>query len=765
MEAIYPWLVGGFFLLAILDLIVGVSNDAVNFLNSSFGSKVASRRTILIIASFGILVGASFSSGMMEVARKGVFQPEMFSLSEVMIIFFAVMITDVILLDFFNTYALPTSTTISIVFELLGAATLLSIFKIVNEGLPLGDLGNYINTVSAITIIGGIFLSITIAFALGAFMQYIARLIFSFSYTKKLRWFGGLWAGFCFSALSYFIVLKGIKGASFYTPDMQLFIQYKMWAILLLSFIASTLLAQTLILAFKIDVFKAVVLLGTFALALSFASNDLVNFIGVPLAGFSSFQAWSGSGLDPNSFSMHALLEPVRSNNWFLIISGAIMVATLWLSKKAQNVTETEINLGRQQEGEERFHPNDLARVVVKFARNLERFWSSLIPDSLKSRINRSFESPEYKPKAAFDLVRASVNLTMASILISFATSLKLPLSTTYVSFMVAMGSSLSDRAWGPESATYRVAGVLNVIGGWFVTAFMAFSLAGFIAILTAVIGPWAYLLFVGLAAFSLYRNRVIHKKREHQDRIKKDVVVGIIDNKGLLDLVFEKSKQTVYRSMALLKSLMQSLKTEDEQLIRETKEELQELRIETTSYRAGLYQSLRIGKLHEEYVLLSIKELHMRLDLQHCLENAVELVRLHILNQHKALQPHELQNLVHLQKQLSRFLYLSMSDHDKEPVQVNMSKLKHEIFRAIEAEIPEHTSEMDMESYSYKSTYLYFSLLLCFRDIIAIAHRYYRILAEHQEQPPKRFETLVLDTEEETLVRIASDRGKKPGG
>lgn len=735
MEEFYPWLVGAFFLLAILDLIVGVSNDAVNFLNSSFGSKVATRRVILIIASLGILVGAAFSSGMMEVARKGVFQPEMFSFSEVMIVFFAVMITDVILLDFFNTYALPTSTTVSIVFELLGAATLLSLFKILNEELPLAELSNFINTVSAITIIGGIFLSITIAFVLGAVLQYFARIIFSFSYEKKMRWFGGLWAGFCFSALSYFIVIKGIKGASFYTTDIQFFIEDKMWGILALSFIATSLFAQTLIMVFKVDVFKPIVLLGTFALALSFASNDLVNFIGVPLAGLSSFQAWNGSGVAPELFNMKSLLAPVRSNNGFLLISGAVMVATLWLSKKARNVTETEINLGRQTEGEERFSPNDIARFIVKIARRLEQVWIILMPSSLKQKLNKSFESPENKPKAAFDLVRASVNLTMASILISFATSLKLPLSTTYVSFMVAMGTSLSDRAWGRESATYRVAGVLNVVAGWFVTAFAAFSLAGIVAVSCGLLGGWGYLVFIALAAFSLYRNRVIHKKREHQESIKKEVMIGILDNKGLVEMVFEKSRQSVYRSMAMIKNVVLSLKNEDEELIRELREEIDELSIENSSYRAGLYQSLRIGRLHEEYILMSIKELHMRLDLQNSLEQIIEIVRLHILNQHKALTSNEMEKLLNLQKQVGRFLYLSMSNEQVDQDIHDLSAYKQQIFDQIENEIPEHTSDMELDSYSYKTTYLYFSLLLAFRDIIAIAHRYHKLASPHQEQ------------------------------
>ena len=745
MEAIYPWLVGGFFLLAILDLMVGVSNDAVNFLNSSFVSKVASRRVILIIASIGILVGAAFSSGMMEVARKGVFQPEMFSFSEVMVIFFAVMITDVILLDFFNTYALPTSTTVSIVFELLGAATLLSIFKILNEGLPLADLGTYINTVSAITIIGGIFLSISIAFAIGALFQYLARLIFSFSYSRKLRWFGGVWAGFCFSALAYFIVIKGIKGASFYSPEIQLLIQDKMWGILALSFIASSLLAQALILAFKIDVFKPIVLLGTFALALSFASNDLVNFIGVPLAGFSSFEAWNGSGVSPEGVKMHSLLEPVRSNNYFLLISGAIMVATLWFSKKAHNVTQTEINLGRQNEGEERFSPNDLARVIVKIARRFESLFSSLIPDGIKRKLNRSFESPDHKPKAAFDLVRASVNLTMASILISFATSLKLPLSTTYVSFMVAMGTSLSDRAWGRESATYRVAGVLNVVAGWFITAFAAFSLAGIVALTCAAFAGWGLLFFVLFAAFSLYRNRIIHKKREHQESIKNELMIGIIDNRGLLDLVLEKSRQSLYRAMALIKNLMESLRNEDEELARELQLEIEELSLENSSYRAGLYQSLRIGKLHDEYILLSIKELHMRLGLHQSLSNMIDTVRIHILNQHKSLSSREIEYLMDIQKQVGRFLYLSLNEDENDQ---NLTEFKQQIYAKIEAEIPEHSSGTDLDSYSYKTTYLYFSMLLEFRDIIAIAYRYHKLCDKH-------FESLPIISHEKDRTRI----------
>ena len=469
MENYYLFLIIVLFILAISDLVVGVSNDAVNFLNSAIGSKVAPRYAIMIMASLGIFLGATFSSGMMEVARSGVFNPQFFSFREVMIIFVAVMMTDIILLDLFNTYGLPTSTTVSIVFELLGAAVVVSLLKVAANGEALAAVNDYLNWGKSLAIISGIFLSIVIAFTLGTIVQFLSRLLFSFEFKTRLPFIGGLWGGVSLTALTYFLMIKGLKGASFVDRETMDWVVTNTFLILLISMIFWSVVMQIIQSVFKVNVLKVIVLFGTFALAMAFAGNDLVNFIGVPIAGLESFGIWSSSGQVPESLAMERLADPVQTPTYLLLVAGLVMVLTLWFSKKARSVTDTEVNLARQEEGAERFQPNNFARAIVRLGVNTGKFMQAVVSRRLSQRIEQKFTKP-IKPvdrnEPAFDLVRASVNLTMASILISFATSLKLPLSTTYVSFMVAMGTSLADRAWGRDSAVFRVAGVLNVIGG-----------------------------------------------------------------------------------------------------------------------------------------------------------------------------------------------------------------------------------------------------------------------------------------------------------
>jgi phosphate/sulfate permease len=434
--------------LAITDLVVGVSNDAVNFLNSAIGSKVAKRNTIMLVASLGVFIGATFSGGMMQVARKGIFNPDMFMFADIMAIFLAVMLTDIILLDVFNTLGMPTSTTVSIVFELLGASVAVAIIKIAGASDSMLSLGAYINSEKATQIILGIFISVGIAFTIGAVVMWISRLIFSFNYKKRLRFAGAIWGGIAFAALSYFLLFKGIKGASFVTPEFQQWVKSNTLLLLGASFLFWTILLQVLLSVFKLNIFRGIVLFGTFSLAMAFAGNDLVNFIGVPIAGLESYQSWNASGVAPGAFSMESLAKAVRTNPLLLFGAGVIMVATLWFSKKARSVTETEVNLGRQDEGAERFKANFLARSLVRMIHLLSSSLNRSIPSSLRERIGSNFELNKSRPLAAdapaFDLVRASVNLTVASALIALATSLKLPLSTTYVSFMVAMGTSLA---------------------------------------------------------------------------------------------------------------------------------------------------------------------------------------------------------------------------------------------------------------------------------------------------------------------------------
>lgn len=526
MESLYLVIVGVLFLLAISDLVVGVSNDAVNFLNSAIGSKAASFKVIMFIAALGVVVGATFSSGMMEVARKGIFHPQMFYFSEIMVIFFAVMITDVILLDTFNTFGMPTSTTVSIVFELLGAAVGIAVLKVANgSGLMVAE---YINSSKALAIISGILLSVVVAFTVGALVQYLSRLIFSFKYQKALKRYGSIWGGLSITAITYFILIKGLKGSTYADYVMSDGLILKEWVqvnaflIIVYCFLAWTILLQILTWLFKINISKVIVLVGTFALAMAFAGNDLVNFIGVPLAGYSSFQEFiANPAADPNAMLMTGLASKVETPFYFLLFAGLIMVVTLYFNKKARRVIKTSIDLSRQDEGTERFGSTLFSKVVVRSAINANKAISGVLPDSFNKFVRKQFDVSRAEEviidgeKPAFDMIRASVNLVVASILISFATSLKLPLSTTYVTFMVAMGTSLADNAWGRESAVYRITGVISVVMGWFLTAIIAFSVAFIVAILSKLGGFAAIVIFIGLAGYSVFRSHVKSKAKE----------------------------------------------------------------------------------------------------------------------------------------------------------------------------------------------------------------------------------------------------------
>ncbi len=479
----YLFFVVALFALAITDLVVGVSNDAVNFLNSAVGSRAGSRRLILMVAALGILAGALFSTGMMEVARKGIFNPQMFTFAEVMVIFLAVMLTDILLLDLFNTFGMPTSTTVSIVFELLGAAVILALIKVVAAGGSFGAVVDYINSSRAILIVSGIFLSIIVAFSVGAIGQYISRMVFSFHYEKRLKRFGGLWGGTALTILGYFLLIKGLKGAAFVTAGFLAWVNNHTFPLLVISFIIWTIIFQLLVTFTRVNILKTIVLIGTFTLAMAFASNDLVNFIGVPIAGFASFRAWNDAGHNVDML-MTSLSGPVKTPVVLLSLAGLIMVITLWRSKKARTVTATEVNLSRQGSGRERFKPNGFSTLIVQLFSTLHQRFFRLVPVKLKLAIARNYRPRKANPEAggaAFDLVRASVNLTIASVLIAIATLNKLPLSTTYVSFMVAMGTSLADRAWG-GSAEYRVAGVVQVVTGWLLTGAIAFAVAALFA-------------------------------------------------------------------------------------------------------------------------------------------------------------------------------------------------------------------------------------------------------------------------------------------
>lgn len=526
METFYLFLIIFLFVLAVFDLSVGVSNDAVNFMNSAIGSKAASFKVIMVIAAIGIFVGASLSNGMMDIARHGIYQPQHFYFSEIMCILLAVMLTDVVLLDIFNSLGMPTSTTVSLVFELLGGTVAISLIKIANSNGAL-QLGDLLNTDKAFTVILAIFLSVAIAFFFGAIVQYISRLIFTFNYKKHMNYFIGLFGGLAATSILYFMLIKGLKESSFMEGDLKTMIYSNTDTIVWGALIFFTLLMQVLH-WLKVDVFKVVILLGTFALALAFAGNDLVNFIGVPLAGYSSYMDLMAQGgtTTTDTFLMESLLEPAKTPWYFLVGSGLVMVIALATSKKAQAVIKTSVDLARQSDGNENFGTSPVARVLVRTCNNASNTILSVVPLRVKDWIDSRFNNNEIilEDKASFDLVRASVNVVLSGLLIALGTSLKLPLSTTYVAFMVAMGSSLADRAWGRESAVYRITGVLSVIGGWFITAGAAFTICFLVALLIHVGGIAAMAAMVGLAIYMLIRNQILYKKKMKKEAMQEEV-------------------------------------------------------------------------------------------------------------------------------------------------------------------------------------------------------------------------------------------------
>ncbi len=551
METIYLGIVIFLFMLAVFDLLVGVSNDAVNFMNSAVGAKVANFKTIVIVAAIGVFAGAVLSNGMMDIARHGIFQPVNFSFYEIMCILLAVMVTDVVLLDVFNTLGLPTSTTVSMVFELLGGTFILAILKIVGDETGLLTLGDMMNTEKALSVIMGIFLSVAIAFIAGTFVQYISRLIFSFNYKKNLSWTIGIFGGIAVTSLSYFMLIKGLKSAPFMTPESLAWISENTTLLVVGCFITFTLLMQILHWC-RVNVFKIIVLLGTFSLALAFAGNDLVNFIGVPLAGFSAYTDYvaNSNGVSIHDFMMTSLMSSAKTPAIFLFASGLVMVYALATSKKAKNVIKTSVDLARQEEGDEMFGSSALARTIVRRANNINDFLKRVIPAGMRRWIDSRFNKDEVilESGAAFDLIRAAVNLVLSGLLIIIGTTMKLPLSTTYVTFIVAMGTSLADRAWSRESAVYRITGMLSVIGGWFITAFVAFTICAlvtFIMFYTSFVGMF---IFIVVAVVLLVRSNIKYSKKEkaeQQDDIFKRMMASK-DKNEILALLRQHVKETL---------------------------------------------------------------------------------------------------------------------------------------------------------------------------------------------------------------------------
>ncbi|MEM6721299.1 MAG: inorganic phosphate transporter [Bacteroidota bacterium] len=788
MENIYLLMIIALTILAIADLVVGVSNDAVNFLNSAIGSKAISFKTIMIVASIGVAIGAIFSSGLMEVARKGIFTPEQFYFHEIMIIFMAVMITDILLLDFFNTLGMPTSTTVSIVFELLGAAVAMALIKISKQDAGYDTLLQYINTSKATEIIVGILVSVVIAFSVGAIVQWISRLLLSYNFNDRARWIGALFGGFALTAITYFIFVKGIKGTVYANSVMETlytgpkdgllawanehfgssyesikelvkakektltidedtglatitlknFLELHVLPIVSISLVIWSIISYAIMSFLKVNIYRLIIIVGTFALALAFAGNDLVNFIGVPIAGWQSYDKFmmdvganaADIELAARSFSMDFLDKKVPTPTIFLVIAGLIMVVTLWFSSKAKAVVKTSIDLSSQEQTKERFRPNFLSRGFVRSSVAMSRGILQVTPDSWKQRIDKQFTVPpvkSYKNKKdipAFDMVRAAVNLMVASVLISIATSMKLPLSTTYVTFMVAMGTSLADRAWGAESAVYRVAGVLNVIGGWFFTAIVAFLAAGLIAFLLNINLEIMLFLLLSLAAFLLIRNYIIHnrktKEAKVEDSLKKAESSSV---QGVIHESADNIGNVLSRGNRIYTSAINGLARQDLNMLKKNRknisklsDEIDELRDNIFFFIKNLDEASSVGASNFYINILGYLQ-----DITQSLEYISKASLKHVNNNHKKLKFNQIKELKQVDEAMevlfnkTQEAFASRSFEEIEGVLVS----RDSIFELVQQKIQTQVERTRTEESSPKNTTLYFSLLLETRDLL----------------------------------------------
>ena len=736
-------------LLAIGDLIVGVSNDAVNFLNSAIGSKAISFRNIMIFASLGIALGALFSSGMMEVARKGIFNPGAFNFEEIIYIFMAVMMTDVLLLDFFNTLGMPTSTTVSIVFELLGAAVVMSLIKIFSDSGNLMELSTFINTEKATQIILGILLSVFIAFTIGAVVQWVSRALLTHDFLQKSKLINSLFGGLSLAAISNFILIKGIKGTPYagieydFLDGMTInsFLESNAFLVNLSSLLFWYLFSYFLMRVLRVDIYKVIIGVGTFALALAFAGNDLVNFIGVPVAAYQSYEAWASSGIAANEFSMSVLSNKVPTPTIFLLGSGLIMVLTLWFSSKAKKVVKTSLDLSDQNNIKERFRPNFLSRLLVRFFVGLNQYFSNLFPAGISNKISGSFEmtvdmSALKNPDApSFDTLRASINLTVAAILISIATSLKLPLSTTYVTFMVTMGTSLADRAWGTDSAVYRVAGVINVIGGWFFTALSAFLVCGGIVYLIHWGGFTAILLILGVILFLITRNFINHR-RESKEMLKGRLFSPQSDSyRGIIEESVMNISNVIGNTYEIYASTIRGLSNNDLRTLSNAKKNADELFVEVNDMKNNIYYFLkRINKTSVPASRFYISLLGIMSDLIEDLIYISNESFNHINNNHKPLKPQQISDLNEIFESLSSVFKegieaFNVKFSDKEFNDVLIQKKDN--YDLLNQKIDDQILRIETET-SPKNTALYFNILIRTKDLILhkfdLVEEFYRV-------------------------------------
>ncbi|GIV31228.1 MAG: phosphate transporter [Saprospiraceae bacterium] len=738
MESYYLLLLGLLFLLAISDLIVGVSNDAVNFLNAAVGSRASTFRVIILVASLGVIVGCLFSSGMMEVARKGILNPGQYYFADLMVIFTAVMIADVVLLDTFNTLGLPTSTTVSVVFELLGAAVALAVIKSAT-GAGSEDIAAYINSGKALAIISGILISVVVAFTAGFIVQYLLRLALSFDYEKK-EFASTVWGGISAAGIMYFMLVKGAKGAAFMTEDSIKWLQANWIEVVGWGALAWACLLGLIRWLFKANILRLIVLSGTFALAMAFASNDLVNFIGVPLAGYNAWEIWQQSGADPTALSMEKMAGEVPTPSLMLFLAGVIMALTIWFSKKAQTVVKTSVDLGRQYEGYERFNSFALSRSLVRHVGRAADRLAQIVPDSLRRFNSRQFDPTPFvvsqkkqgREAPAFDLVRASSTLFVAAFLISIGTNMKLPLSTTYVTFMVFMGASLADGAWGRESAVYRVSGVLSVVGGWFVTAMTGFLLAFLLASLIYFGGMPALLILIGLAGYSIYRSHLAHnRKLEVEKDLEQNEDFGPLTRSKILDLINRNLMEMFQQVKDLLPCSIQALEADDLKLAKKTFKDYQLLEEKAFKLKAKATKSLeRIGDDQIEAAHLFIIVAEYMDEITHIVRNIVKPSFEHIDNNHKPLIAEQIAELRDIQNHIDRQINLLLDAATRlDPAAMKMLSAEFSAFTKLLRQYRKtHIKRIKNHMVGTRNSILYFNHLGEYRNLAIYINRMAKI-------------------------------------
>ncbi|MCH1518375.1 MAG: inorganic phosphate transporter, partial [Flavobacteriaceae bacterium] len=724
-------------ILAIGDLIVGVSNDAVNFLNSAVGSKAISFKTIMILASLGVACGALFSSGLMEVARKGIFNPGEFYFDEIILIFTAVMLTDILLLDFFNTLGMPTSTTVSIVFTLLGAAVFMSVIKISGDSGNFSEIVNYINTAKAIQIISGILLSVVVALTVGAIVQWISRFFLTYDFENKPTWVSALFGGIALSAITYFILMKGIKGTPFAGLKFDIiggmkikdFLETEVLKVSIINFLLWFGVSFALIRFVQANIYKVIIGVGTFALALAFAGNDLVNFIGVPIAAYQSYEAWVASGALATEFSMGVLSSKVPTPTFLLVLSGGIMVITLWLSSKAKKVMKTELDLSDQKSIKERFKPNFISKGIVKGFQVIGTGVNAILPTSVQNKIDAQFansalvlKNQNDKDAPSFDMLRACINLVVASILISIATSYKLPLSTTYVTFMVAMGTSLADRAWQRDSAVYRVAGVLNVIGGWFLTAITAFIVSGIIVTLIYVGGPQAIAIILFIILLIIGKNYLKHRN-ENADLIDIDGLVKS-ESSSIIGVMNESTSNVIKvfkRVDKIYAILSEGLAKHDKSVLKKAKKNINRLTDDVEELRENVFYFIK--NLEESSLSASnfyIVILSLIQDITDDLEYIVKKSYKHVNNDHSKLKMSQIRDLKDVYELTEAVFHEAMEAFENNSeAKINiLLENRAAVLQKLDEKINTQIELTRNEETSPKNTTLYFNILLKSKDL-----------------------------------------------